>query len=346
MKDKKFNTILDECLERIMVGGETVAQCLERYPEYAAELEPLLQTAVIANKAVDIQPSPEFKARARFQLRTEMARTDEKKKRSVFAWHPRWAVAVITVVVVVLLGGGTVYAASSDNTIPGNPLYAVKLATENVRLALTASDTAKAEVYATMVDSRMIEIERLMERGKTELAERTLARLKSYLASISSLSLSSQPVIAPEVAEVDLAEEPTVKPEISVQAAATTVQEAERTRLQVLWGRYIVNHPDEIRAMLAEASPAVKLALTRAIIASVNSYVTSYQNAVQDIKESQANEQADTSDEAEPGTTNQQSGNSNREPGNADAEPGTSNQQSSNSSLTPNATDLQSITVK
>jgi hypothetical protein len=346
MKDKKFNTILDECLERILVGGETVTQCLERYPEYAAELEPLLQTAVIASEAVDIQPSPEFKARARFQLRTEMARAGEKKKHSIFAWHPRWAVAVITVVVVVLLGGGTVYAASSDDTIPGNPLYAVKLATENVRLALTASDTAKAEVYTAMVDSRMIEIERLMERGKTELAERTLARLKSYLASISRLSLSSQPVIASEVAEVDLAEEPTVKPDVSVQAAATTVQEAERVRLQVLWGRYIVNHPDEIRALLAEAAPAVKPALTRAIIASVNSYVTSYQNAVQEIKESQANKQADTSDEAEPGTTNQQSGNSDKGPGTSNQQSGSSVQQSGTSSLTPDASDLQSSAVR
>ena len=105
MKDKQLNTILDECLERMLVDGETVAQCLERYPEYATELEPLLQTAMIANEAVDIRPSPEFKARARFQLRTEMTRADVKSRRSIFAWQPRWAVSVVTVMVVVLLGG-------------------------------------------------------------------------------------------------------------------------------------------------------------------------------------------------------------------------------------------------
>lgn len=314
MKDKQLNTILDECLERILVDGETVSQCLERYPEYAAELEPLLQTAMIANEAVDIQPGPEFKARARFQLRTEMARADEKSRRPFFAWRPRWAVVVVTVLVVVLFGGGTVLAADSENTLPGNPLYAVKIATENVRLALSSSDATKARVYATLVDRRVAEIEQLIERGKTELAQRALARLRSYLASISRLSLASQSVIGPEADEVGPGEEPSVKPSVSVQDVATTVQAEERARLQVLWGRYIVNHPDEIRTMLEEAPPSVKPALTRAIVDSVNSYVTSYQKAIQELKESQSNEQSGTSDE-EPGTSNQQPGTSDQQSG-------------------------------
>lgn len=340
MKDKQFNTILDECLDRILVDGETVAQCLERYPEYTAELEPLLQTAVIANQAVDIQPSPEFKARARFQLRTEMARADVKKRHSIFAWQPRWAVVVVTVMVVVLLGGGTVLAAGSDNTIPGNPLYAVKLATENVRLALSSSDVAKTQVYATLVDRRMIEVERLMERGKTELAERTLARLRNYLEKISHLSSAGQSNIGPDITDEEpvTPEEPSVKPAVPVQDVAATVRADERTQLQVLWGRYIVNHPDEIRVMLEEASPAVKPALTRAIVDSVNSYVTSYQKIIQELKKSQSNEQSDTSDE-EPG-------NSNREPGTSNQQPGNSSQQPGNSSLTPDASDLQLSTIK
>jgi hypothetical protein len=346
-KDKQFNTVLDECLERILVNGETVAQCLEKYPAYAAELAPLLQTAVIASEAVDIQPSPEFKARARFQLRTEMARADEKKKRSIFAWQPRWAVAVITVVVVVLLGGGTVYAASSDDTIPGNPLYAVKLATENVRLALTASDTAKAEVYTTLVDRRVVEIERLMERGKTELAQRTLTRLSNHLNKMAQLSAGGQSETGPDVTDNGSVTtvEPVVKPEISVQAAAATVQVEERTRLQVLWGRYIVNHPDEIRAMLEEASPAVKPALTRAIVESVNSYVAVCQNILQKSNESSSNGQTDISN-GESDTSGQQSDNSGAGQGTSNQQSGSSAQPSGSSSLTPDASDLQSSAVR
>jgi len=354
-KDKQLNTILEECLERILVNGETVAQCLERYPEYAAELEPLLQTAMITSEAVDIQPSPEFKARARFELRVEMARADEKKRRSVFAWQPRWAVVVVTVVVVVLLGGGTVLAADSDNTIPGNPLYAVKLATENVRLALSSSDISKAEIYAALVDRRVAEIERLIDRGKTELAQRTVNRLKRYLATMSRLSLAIQSQIGPGAEDVETVtpDEPSVKPAVSVQEVAATVRAEERAQLQVLWGRYIVNHPDEIRAMLEEASPAVKPALTRAIIDSVNSYVNSYQNVLQKLKESQSSGQTDdTSDQeaddssGEPDTSNQQTNDSDREPGTSNQQSGNSNQQPGDSSLTPDASDLQSTTIK
>lgn len=332
MKAKQLNTILDECLERILVDGETVAQCLERYPEYSAELEPLLQTAMIANQAVDIHPSPEFKTRARFQLRMEMSKADEKSRRSFFAWQPRWTVVVVTVLVVVLLGGSTVLAAGSGNTIPGNPLYAVKLATENVRLALSSSDAAKVQVYDTLVDRRVAEIELLMERGRTELAQRTLNRLRSYLKKMSQLSPAGQSTVGPDITDGEpVTDEPPVKPEVSVQDAATTDQAEERVKLQVLWGRYIVNHPDEIRNMLEEASPAVKPALTRAIVDSVNSYVTSYQNAIQELNESQSNGQSDTSGQ---------------EPDDSDREPGNSNQQPGNSSLTPDASDLQSSAEK
>ncbi|MBC8477866.1 MAG: hypothetical protein H8D49_05925, partial [Dehalococcoidia bacterium] len=67
-KNKEFNNILDECLERLLTSGETVEQCLERHPEYAAELEPLLRTAMVTRETSTLEPSVEFRARARYQL--------------------------------------------------------------------------------------------------------------------------------------------------------------------------------------------------------------------------------------------------------------------------------------
>ena len=66
--NKQFNNILDECLERLLTGQETVEQCLQRYPEYAAELEPLLRTAALMKKAVEVKPSADFRAKARYQM--------------------------------------------------------------------------------------------------------------------------------------------------------------------------------------------------------------------------------------------------------------------------------------
>ena len=69
-RGKEFDNILDECLERLLVEGEAVEQCLDSFPEDAAELEPLLRTAMVVNKAVAVQPDLEFKARARYQFQS------------------------------------------------------------------------------------------------------------------------------------------------------------------------------------------------------------------------------------------------------------------------------------
>jgi len=37
-KSKEFNNVLDECLERLLVKGESIEQCLANYPEQAASL--------------------------------------------------------------------------------------------------------------------------------------------------------------------------------------------------------------------------------------------------------------------------------------------------------------------
>jgi hypothetical protein len=41
--NKEFDNIFNECMERLLAGGETIEQCLQRYPAYAKELEPLLR---------------------------------------------------------------------------------------------------------------------------------------------------------------------------------------------------------------------------------------------------------------------------------------------------------------
>ena len=70
IKDQKFDDILDECLGRLLTGSETLEQCLASYPAHAAELKPLLETALETKRASAIQPRPEFRARAEYQFRS------------------------------------------------------------------------------------------------------------------------------------------------------------------------------------------------------------------------------------------------------------------------------------
>jgi hypothetical protein len=179
MNNKEFDNILDDCLERLLVKGESLEQCLERYPVQAAELGPLLETALAAREASAIQPRPDFRARARYQFRSALKETAADKSRAFWGWFPRWATVVAIVLVLVLAGGGTVLAA--DSSMPDSPLYSVKLATEQVRLTLTPSPMGKARLCAELADRRVVEIAYMADKGDAWQVELITQRLDDKL---------------------------------------------------------------------------------------------------------------------------------------------------------------------
>ncbi len=184
-KNNEFNNILDECLERL-INGEAIEACLAGYPEHAEELEPLLRTALEARKAAAIKPRPEFRDRAAYDFQAAIREMEPEKSRGFFGWFPRWATVVAAVVVVVLLAGtGTV--AASTNSLPDEPLYQVKLATEAVRLTFTPSALGKAELYARFADERVEEIIRMADKGKVKQVEKATERMNDQLIAMANL---------------------------------------------------------------------------------------------------------------------------------------------------------------
>lgn len=266
-RGKEFNNILDECLERLLVKGDTVEQCLESYPEHGAELEPLLRTAVAANKALSIQPHPEFKARARYQLNSLLQEVKPKRRLPVLGWQPRWAMALAVFLVVLLsIGGGTALAA--DRIMPGSPLYPVKLATEQVRLTLTRSDIGKAELYATLADRRVAEIAYMVNKGKHRQVEQIAQRLNKHLTMITSLSLAEK--AGSEALSVPAPAPP--RPQAEKEGKGVYTMADRRARLRVRLGQYAVNHPAKLQALLDRAPESAKPALQRTIALSAASY--------------------------------------------------------------------------
>ncbi len=295
MKEKEFDNILDECLERILTRGETVEQCLESYPEQSAELEPLLQTALLTKRASATKPRPEFRERARYQLRSALQEMEEKRERRsfFFGWQPRWATVAIAALVFLLASGGTVTAA--NNSMPDEPLYPVKLATETVRLTLTPSALGKAELYVKLVDKRVVEIIRMADKGKMEHVERTAQRLNTYLVMAANLAVpregeavvplapAPEEVLAPapravpeEVPTPLVAEEPPEKEAGVVMAPAPpAVEEApvpsgqvevdRRARLRQIVTRRAIEHPAALREVLHKVPESACPALLRAI---------------------------------------------------------------------------------
>jgi len=175
---KKIEDILAQCIEDIKAGRSSVEDCLDKYPSMRKRLEPLLRIALEIREPPDIKPSPAFKVRARVQL---MEQIHAKKAVTKWPWFRYTnqvkpipykrrfnmvAIIVAVVLAVSALGGGTAYA--SQGSLPGDVLYPVKLGTEQARLVVATSDTAKAELYLTFANSRVQEMTALAERGRPE----------------------------------------------------------------------------------------------------------------------------------------------------------------------------------
>ncbi len=181
MSKKKIEDIVDECLER-MFQGQSIEDCLKAYPQWASELEPLLRTSTaFIQESADICPDPGFKDRTQILLQAMFYDRYEKarSKARIRIWGRRWAAAVSTILIVLFAGVGV--SAASANALPDGPLYPVKLATEQVRLALAFSDAGKAELHVSLAERRAGEMVVMASRGESDkvlmLAEQVSAHL-------------------------------------------------------------------------------------------------------------------------------------------------------------------------
>ena len=185
---KKLDEILDNCLERIIIGGESLKDCLASYPERVDELEPLLKAALATRKiSLSIEPDPQFRTQVKQRFLQEAGTAEEKRSRSAFNFfRPRWATAVVSICLALLVAfSGIVVVAS--NSMPGGALYSVKLAMEQVMLTFAFSDEAKTEAYIKLADRRVEEIIYLAEKGDSLKINETTRRLDENLAMVTAL---------------------------------------------------------------------------------------------------------------------------------------------------------------
>jgi len=265
-KNKEFDNVLDECLERLLVRGETIEQSLQRYPEQAAELKPLLEAALAAKKASAVQPRAEFKARARYQFRSALQEAASPKRRPFFGWLPRWATVVAIVLIVLLAGGGTVVAAS--NSMPDSLLYPVKLATEQVRLMLTTSQMGKIRLCARLADRRVAEIIYMADKGDVHQVELITQRLDERLAVLAVLASA----LEAEEEESPMLLAPSSEAMPSTGDRGVSDWANNRARLRMTVAGYAVYHHARLQAVLEKVPAAAKPALLRAIAVSEAGY--------------------------------------------------------------------------
>jgi hypothetical protein len=98
-------------------------------------------------------------------LRNFVAENPEKSIKSPFyeSWfifRQRTFALSVALVIVFVLAGGTVFA--SRNSLPGNLLYPIKMASERVESFTAVGPKAQAEVYVSHAVSRLQEVEQIV----------------------------------------------------------------------------------------------------------------------------------------------------------------------------------------
>jgi hypothetical protein len=199
---------LDDVLARV-AAGESLEDCLARYPGLAVELTELVeareQLSVLS--PVSALPADVLAARRRQFLST--ARTYRRQttlanllqRLGAWIWSapragqpalmPVLARAAIAFVLVLSVVGSTVAAAQSS--LPDSPLYSIKLTMEDARLNLTADPSQQATLAMTFASERAHEMERLAIANRP-ISTQVSLRLQSQLeAALGDAARAPEP---------------------------------------------------------------------------------------------------------------------------------------------------------
>jgi hypothetical protein len=268
---KEFEYILDKCIAQIRNGEADVASCLNKYPEYAAQLRPLLEIAVLLYREPQPQPRPEAVSRGERILLERVAEkrsskaVDEGLAGAIRAslgvvklafrgaplpsmrWRLRWVGIVAGIIAFTLIGYGVVTA--SNYSMPGDFLYPLKTERERVQLILTPSEVGKSEFHIVLAERRMQEITELSRRGKGDQVAELM------------------PIVGQHLEEVR-------------QVLATTGETKFSEELKIKLEDSAVQQLAELEGAFQEANEETKPVIAEALKASGESYGTAVEDAI------------------------------------------------------------------
>ena len=156
---------LIDCLDALD-AGEPIAQILARYPTDATLLRPMLETAV-ALPALALEPSASAQIRSRRAFLNRAADMRPTARRGFLGLTLRMGLTLTTILLAIgVASGGTV--AASSTALPGEPLYSLKRAAEQVRIVLARD---KEPVRQSIAQRRRDEIESLIAEDRSANVE-------------------------------------------------------------------------------------------------------------------------------------------------------------------------------
>jgi hypothetical protein len=205
----ELDNILEQSITQMAEGKAREESCLLAYPAHADELAPLL---VVCEELLAF-PKPALSAEAKARIEGQLfeaavASGLVRRERKPLAlprivlprWRPAYSAVAALLIVVLLLTTTFVGAA---NALPGSPLYAVKLATEEARLWVAPARDEPA-LHLRFAQRRLEEYQELAERGLHDetVLEAMVAHVDAALDGIEELPPAIAGALLDEVADV------------------------------------------------------------------------------------------------------------------------------------------------
>ncbi|MCA9960869.1 MAG: hypothetical protein KC443_17635 [Anaerolineales bacterium] len=164
MNEEMKEAILIQCLDDLEMGM-SVADILARYPEYAADIQPILRMATeLTSLSQEPTPGAQDASRELFLAHADAMRQVQRRPQQRIVWWRRLVVG-LSLFVLLFVGTITTFEASAA-ALPGDVLYPVKLTRENLQLALTRDELTADALREQFQDERALEIKALLDLGR------------------------------------------------------------------------------------------------------------------------------------------------------------------------------------
>lgn len=167
--DPQISNILEACRLRL-AAGESVDDCLAAFPSYRHELASLLPL-VVQVQSLTQNPGADYTSRAWAGFHSTLAAARENRAQAIrasyrgpFGFLRRLAGPFTPVLIVLMSGLGIVQV--SDLSLPDNPLYSVKQATESFGLLLARTPHDRAQLQIRNSNRRLKDFQLAVKAGK------------------------------------------------------------------------------------------------------------------------------------------------------------------------------------
>lgn len=190
---KKIEKIIDNCIKLISENNLSIEQCLKRYPKFKEELKPLLESFIKVKEFEKINPPAIFEDEVKIRfiniVKAKQSQILPKKgmiPRFAAQLSGLWAMptlAKISIFVILFLFISGFTSILSANTLPGDFLYPVKIASEKVIIFFTPNNK-KVNLHIIFAKRRLDEIEKMAEKGRIGEITKTLNVLETEIDSV------------------------------------------------------------------------------------------------------------------------------------------------------------------